>query len=154
LKRYAMVLVIGLLVLGPYAFSQLARVPSAAGRYGEGHRRLIDAGFRVDALDGVGRPVEHPHDLALVVSQEPAAGAIRPFRSTVTLRIESPSAMVTVPDVVGMRVSDAFDTVHDAGLMLDTGGFIADDGTVTATWPAAGRAVPFGLTVGYSVADH
>jgi beta-lactam-binding protein with PASTA domain len=153
-RRYAIVLGIGLLVLGAYAISQLARVPAATGRYGEAYVTLTNDGFRVTAFDGAGRVVKNPHDLAVVVSQDPSPGAIRSFRSTVTVHIKPPSATVTVPDVVGMHVSAAAHALHDAGLVLNTGGFIANDGTVTATSPVAGRVVAFGSTVGYAVASQ
>ena len=142
---------VGAILLGAYAFSGLARVPSASGDYGEASGRVIDAGLHVVAVDATGRMVTDPHDLAVVVSQDPPPGAIRSMGSTVTLRIRPRSSTVRVPEVVGLRVSDAANVVHDAGLDLDTGGFISDNGTITATWPEAGRVVAFGSKVGYSI---
>lgn len=159
MRRYLVAVALLVLVLAAYAAAYVARVPDVVTRvtrvpeagtqYGDVSLRLMDSGFRVVAVDASGMAVEDPHDLAVVTAQDPPAGAIRPFGSTVRLRVKPPRPTVTVPDVVGLRVSDAVKVLHDAGLALDTGGFIGNDGVVTSTWPEAGRVVQFGGRVGY-----
>jgi beta-lactam-binding protein with PASTA domain len=150
LRRYLIAMAIVLVVIGAYAGSQLARVPSVTGTYVHASDVLDKAGFRVRAVDASGASSE-PHDLEIVVSQDPRAGAWRTFGSTVTLRTRVPRERVVVPDVVGKRLSDAADVVHDAGLMLDTGGYIPDDGIVESTVPTAGASMRFGSKVIYTL---
>lgn len=152
MKRYLIVGAIVLAIAGVYIVVQLARVPAATGTYLDARGLLEDAGFEVATTDSSGASIE-PHDLALIVSQDPAAGTLRMFGSTVTLETRPPRERVVVPDVVGTRVSEAANVVHDAGLMLNTGGWIADDGIIASTIPAAGESIRFGATVTYILAD-
>jgi beta-lactam-binding protein with PASTA domain len=150
MKRYLIAGCVVVLVFAVYAagVSEIVRVPHATGTYAAGSKTLEDAGLRVVAVDAAGRPRE-PHDLEIVVSQDPAAGTLRPFGSKVTLRSRVPRATVVVPDVVGRRVSDADRVLHDRGLVLDTGGVVTNDGVIAATFPPASKVVPFGTQVGY-----
>lgn len=139
-------------IAGVYIVVQVARVPAATGTYLDARGAFEDAGFEVATTDSSGASIE-PHDLALIVSQDPAAGTLRMFGSTVTLVTRAPRERVIMPDVVGTRVSDAANVVHDTGLMLNTGGWIADDGIIASTIPAAGESIRFGATVTYILAE-
>ena len=162
MKRYLIAGCGLILVVALYSVLNLVRVPSVAGTYQEAMNRLRAAGLHVQAVDAAGQPRD-PHDLELVVSQSPGAGAIASLDSTVTLRTRVPSAEVVVPDVVGRRVSQAISIVHDAGLWLDSDGVITHpgsltrapdgsmvhDGIIATTYPAPHALVPFGTDVVY-----
>jgi beta-lactam-binding protein with PASTA domain len=146
-RRYLIALAVFLLVAGALAIPEIVVVPSATGTYAAAVGRLKDAGLRVAAIDIAGRTGE-PHDLSVVVRQDPAAGSLRPPGTRVTLWTRAPTATVVVPNVVGLEVSVAEQVIHDAGLFLyDTGGLSSQGVTVAVTVPKSGKTVPFGTTV-------
>jgi len=152
LKRYLMASAFVVGIAAVYAVAQFALVPSASGTFLDARNTLSDAGFEVEAVDSSGER-SFPHDLEVVVSQTPSPGSWRPFGSVVRLRTRVPRARAVVPNVVGQRLSRAATIVNDAGLMLDTGGWVPDDDIVASTVPAAGESVRFGSTVVYTLED-
>jgi beta-lactam-binding protein with PASTA domain len=150
-RKYAIAAAVALAVLAIYAVVQLARVPDVRGTTYAGARDKLSAvGFKVVATSASGQYGE-PLDLEIVSAQQPAAGSWRPVGSAVTLKTRIPRERVVVPDVVGKRVSDAEAAMRNAGLTLDTGGFIADNGVIASTIPTPGANVRFGSRVIYTL---
>lgn len=149
MRRHAIALV-GAFVLLVVAVIRVVCVPPVTGTYQSGSQRLIDAGLSVVAVDAAGREVE-PHGLENIIGQGPAGGSLRPIGWKVALRTRPPQAAVVVPDVVGRRVAEAAHRIHDAGLTLNTGGWVGTNGRILSTDPSAGEVVPFGALVQYEV---
>jgi beta-lactam-binding protein with PASTA domain len=85
------------------------------------------------------------HEPGEVIRTDPEAGDEVDAGDTVTI-IAAAGRSVDVPDVQGMSVEDATDTLEDEGLTVGTypGG---DSGTVIGTLPTEGQEVPEGATV-------
>jgi beta-lactam-binding protein with PASTA domain/tRNA A-37 threonylcarbamoyl transferase component Bud32 len=92
-----------------------------------------------------------------VIDQEPAAGATVPPGSTVTADISAGPNAIAVPDLVGMSVDDARNTLLQAGLALGTVGYAAvtdtSPGMIIGQDPAAQTQVPQGTAVNIVVSQ-
>jgi serine/threonine-protein kinase len=79
-----------------------------------------------------------------VVSTDPAAGQQVPKGGAVTVVVSKGPDLVEVPDVVGMRFSDAYDTLVAAGFQVKDEG---EGNRVVGTDPEGGSKVKRGSTV-------
>ena len=142
-------IVVASVMLAAYALvglQHLSRVPSATGTVSQARTRLADAGFMVVTVDKLGRVAE-PHDLEVVVSQDPRAGSVRGFGSTVTLVVSPPHETVLVPDVIGRSSAAADRIMHDAGLVLGGSEVLSESSIIASTIPAPSARAKFGSTV-------
>ncbi len=92
-----------------------------------------------------------------VISQAPLAGATVLRGTDVSVRISVPPPPVTVPNVVGSRLSLARETVLDVGLAVGTvtpGTPTNADSTVAAQSPGAGAVVPSRTAVDLTLATE
>ena len=88
----------------------------------------------------------------IVISQNPAAGTVLPFGSTVTFVYSTGLPQVTVPNVVGQQLAAATTAITNANLTLVTPTTSATSQTVPAQsiisqTPAAGAVVSYGSAV-------
>lgn len=92
-----------------------------------------------------------------VIDQEPAAGATVPPGSTVTADISAGPNAIAVPDLVGMSVQDARNTLLQAGLALGTVGYASvtdtSPGMIIGQDPSAQTQVPQGTAVNIVVSQ-
>jgi serine/threonine-protein kinase len=79
-----------------------------------------------------------------VIGTDPAAGATAERGATVTIVISKGPDLVEVPDVVGMRFSDAYDTLVAAGFQVKDEG---EGNRVVGTDPEGGSKVRRGSTI-------
>lgn len=114
-------------------------LPNVVGKSIEEATQILEgAGFQVN----VGAPVDSSVAEGLVGAQDPGAGRVA-GGATVTISPSNGQA-ATVPDVAGMTVSAAVDTLHAQGYSNATLGTCTDDpsapagGEATASSPAAG----------------
>jgi len=97
-----------------------AAVPHVVGMSAaEAGTKLTEAGF---ACRNVGSG-------ETVTDQTPAGGAIVPNNATIVLYLgeEKPTALCTVPNVVGMTAAQANQAIVNAGLIMKVTGTIASD---------------------------
>ena len=117
-------------------------VPSVVGMpVSEAASALRQAGFDC-AADGTGT----------VTAQAPQAGAVVPKRTSIQLYTSEPAEVydlseeeVTVPDLTGLTVGEAYEALDELGLKLQTAG--DGRGKVVSQNPAAGKSVPVGTSV-------
>jgi len=114
-------------------------------------RKLAGAGLEVSVAQvPSGRP-EHS-----VVSQSPSAGAEVRKGTSVTIRVSTGPAQVTVPSVVGLDEQSARDQLEAAGFVVrvvdESTTDPSQDGMVTAQEPSGGTDAPKGSTVVLTVA--
>ena len=118
---------------------QKVAVPDVVGQQRDAATTLLEAaGFTVATT-----PEQSNRPQNTVVAQSPAANSQAPKGSAVVLTIAQPFAQVTVPDVTGKTVSDAFNTLAAAGFSpTTTSQPVTDptlDGTVLSQRPSAGQ---------------
>jgi eukaryotic-like serine/threonine-protein kinase len=119
-------------------------IPSVAGApQADAEQALTDAGLVPEVLTEYSDVVP----AGQVIGQDPAPGpALR--GDTVRLTVSLGPPLVAVPAVVGKQVADATRILEDAGFDVRIervlGGFF---GTVRASDPTAGTAIPRGSTV-------
>ncbi len=119
-------------------------IPSVAGaQQADAEQALTDAGLVPQVLTDYSDDVP----TGQVIGQDPAPGpALR--GDTVRLTVSLGPRLVAVPAVVGKQVDDATRILEDAGFVVRVervlGGFF---GTVRASDPTAGTAIPRGSTV-------
>ena len=107
---------------------------------------LTTAGFRV--VDNAVNSDKVPPDT--VIDQSPAPGEMKPKGSTVTLTVSKGIEQVVVPNVRGKTVSDAANTLGQAGFRTTTRNEASEDfdpGTVIRTEPASGTPLDRNSTV-------
>src|ERR1700733_9221783 len=82
----------------------------------------------------------------MVISTNPASGAMAPFGSAVTVTVSTGPPTVAVPNVIGMTIAQATTTLQSAGLAVAG---VSGDPTKMAkgTDPATGATVPTGSAV-------
>jgi eukaryotic-like serine/threonine-protein kinase len=107
----------------------------------------------VEALAAVDFKVQRGRDLyddhiprGKVVSTIPAAGSDAPYQSTVTIRLSHGPVMVKVPNVLGLRVSEADTALSAKGLQWDAKGHVPPNAIVIAQDPAPRKIVPLETT--------
>lgn len=138
---------------------QLVRVPAVVGqteaqaRAALGRARLRASTVRVPAREPRGR----------VVDQNPAPGSRAPRGSTVRINVSQgtpgqgtttpTTGQGTVPDVVGLRDTDAIARIQQAGVRASTTSVTSTQpsGTVLRQTPAGGTRAQRGSTVGITV---
>lgn len=92
-------------------------VPDVAGYDAELARTLVEAaGLTVGRIDSV--PTAAPRDVA--VNTRPPAGATRAPGSAVTLVVSVGAPTLLVPDLVGLSLDEAQDSLEQAGLLMGT----------------------------------
>jgi stage V sporulation protein D (sporulation-specific penicillin-binding protein) len=119
-----------------------AEVPNVVGmKVSEAASALRQAGF-TSAADGTGT----------VTAQAPQAGAIVPKKTSIQLYTSEPSEVydlsedeVTVPDLFGLSVGEAFEALDALGLKLQTAG--DGRGKVVSQNPTPGKTVPVGTSI-------
>jgi beta-lactam-binding protein with PASTA domain len=120
------------------------RVPNLVGD------RAEDARETLERLELVGRVAAGwIDDVPLkVVAQEPPEGTIVPLNASVILKLAPQGALV--PDVTGMRLAQAIDTLRKAGLEAETipGANPEEDVVVAQTPPPFGPGQPSHLPLG------
>jgi serine/threonine-protein kinase len=112
-------------------------VPNAVGLpESQARDRLVAAGFQVET-----RKVFAQDEAGTVVAQHPAAGADAADGSTVTINVSKGSALVDVPNVVGMSRSEAETEIESAKLVANAVVVPSDqpEGTVVAQNPTGGQ---------------
>jgi len=89
-----------------------------------------------------------------VVAQSPKAGSVVREGAVVTVDLSAGSETFAMPDVIGVRLEAARQTLRDAGLDVTfvTVASDAAEGTVISASPSAGTSVTVGETVRLSVA--
>ncbi len=118
------------------------RVPALSGTVADAKRALSAAGFELGDVV----PVDGPTGGDTVLGQHPPAGAMAPAGSRVA--IEVPSGRNSVPDVSGMRASDAADAIREAGFTVDEGSARkTPNATVTGMTPRPGEVLPLGTRI-------
>lgn len=123
--------------LGQSLRDPLVTVPDVKGLSGpDAGRRLNVHRLTLGTVSGAGR----------VSRQLPEAGAKVPPGTAVDIMLTSPPPpLVTVPDIRGLKVSDARTRIRDDGLQLATEG--ATTGLVVSQRPSAGSRMARGSTV-------
>jgi len=111
--------------------------------YPEAVQALADAGFKPER----GRDL-YSNDVARnkVVSTEPAIGTEAPYQSTVTIRLSHGPVMVKVPNLLGLRVSEADTVLTAKGLAWEAAGHVPPNAIVIAQDPRPGSSVPLETT--------
>jgi serine/threonine-protein kinase len=132
--------------------SATKQVPALVGKSEADAKRLaVDASFTVTT-----RTVPHDGKAGMVVGQQPAAGRLRPARSTVTLQIAEGSPQATVPNVAGKPLDEATEMLSDAKLAVGDVAYVpatgANAGTVVKTIPSASATIDEGTAVTLIVA--
>ncbi|MGI9586186.1 MAG: PASTA domain-containing protein, partial [Acidimicrobiia bacterium] len=92
----------------------------------------------------------------IVISTDPAGGAVVPAGSTVTATVSSGASTVPVPDVTGQTAADAQAALEAAGFAVTTSEAPSTDveaGFVIETSPVAGTEVAPGTTVNMVVSS-
>jgi beta-lactam-binding protein with PASTA domain/tRNA A-37 threonylcarbamoyl transferase component Bud32 len=77
-----------------------------------------------------------------VIASSPAAGHTAPYGSTVTLVVSKGPEMVTVPDVEGLKLSEAISLLNDKGLSFDAGRKARPNDVVASQDPSPNSSVP------------
>jgi eukaryotic-like serine/threonine-protein kinase len=77
-----------------------------------------------------------------VISSSPAASHTAPYGSTVTLVVSKGPEMVTVPNVEGLRLSQAISILNDRGLAFDAGRKARPNDVVASQEPSPKTSVP------------
>ena len=127
-----------------------AAVPNVVGRSAaEAKAKLTEAGFSCRTV-GSGDTV---------TDQTPAGGAIVPNNAQIVLYLgaEKPTALCTVPNVVGKSAAQANEAIVNAGLIMKVTGTIASDsGNVHAIsqLEAEGTELPAGSVVTVQMGDR
>jgi beta-lactam-binding protein with PASTA domain len=111
----------------------------------EAMEQLKDLGFVVEFGDPVEVDFDDEND-GKVVEQDPEAGVLAEFGSTVTLSVGQAPGPIEVPDLIGLDSDDARAAVEAAGLVFvleEQAVEVGDplDGTVVAQDPEAGTEV-------------
>ncbi len=110
---------------------------------------IIQDGFepKVRRLPNADTPVQ------IVYDQEPSPGTKLSKGSLVTILVSTGPPEVRVPSVVGLQLTDAVESLSNAGLDVNSVEINSDkeSGTVTAQAPAAGTVVVTGSTVRINV---
>jgi serine/threonine-protein kinase len=113
---------------------------------------LVDAGL----LTGTITDEVSDQPPGTVLTQSPAAGETVTSGSPVTLTVAARSALVTVPDLVGLTGADAANALSAAGLLVgetERVGATAPAGQILAQSPAPGSTVAGGSSVDVTVSD-
>ncbi|GAA0499898.1 Stk1 family PASTA domain-containing Ser/Thr kinase [Streptomyces olivaceiscleroticus] len=106
---------------------------------------LREAGFRVKIAE---QPVYSPEDEGAVARQSPGEGKTLGEGDTVTLTLSKGPQMVEVPDVAGEKVTDAKQTLEDAGFEVEVKKpFLFPSDTVDSQSVDAGDTAPKGSTI-------
>jgi serine/threonine-protein kinase len=108
--------------------------------------QLEDLGFVVEFGEPVEVELDDPDD-GRVVEQDPEAGVLAEFGSTVTLRVGQAPGPVEVPELVGLEVDEARAAVESAGLV-----FVVEEQTVEVGDPLDGTVVDQDPEAGTEVA--
>ncbi len=122
-------------------------VPDVTGRTPEeAQEELQEDGFKVEIAP---ERVHSEHDKGLVGEQSPGAGAQLGKGDTVTLSISKGPEMIEVPDVTGMKVSEAKEALEAKGFEVDEDrGFLGLFGdTVESQSVEGGEEAPKGSTI-------
>jgi beta-lactam-binding protein with PASTA domain len=125
-----------------HSLPRVLEMPDAKAR-----QTLTELGFR-PRLDG-----ERPNDVfpaGTVIWQDPPPGTVLQPNSVVQLVLSAGPALVAVPDVIGLNVSQASRILAAAGVrvgMVDSTSAGQERGVVLATRPAAGVGRPRGAAV-------
>lgn len=125
-----------------HALPRVLEMPEPKAR-----QKLTELGFR-PRLDG-----ERPNDsfpTGTVIWQDPPPGTVLPPNSVVQLVLSAGPALVAVPDVIGLNVSQASKILAAAGVRVgavDSTSAGKERGVVLATRPAAGVGRPRGAAV-------
>jgi len=132
---------------------QQGQVPNVVGlSQGDAEATLESAGFAVTATKLTSADVPAGD----VIAQSPAAGTVMTAGSAVTIQVSAgvPDApKATVPDVVGLRYSEAFNALQNAGLKVNIQFVTSDEYVlkVAEQSPAAGTSVDPGTVVMISI---
>jgi len=120
---------------------QLITIPSVVGQ------TLQDATAAIEALKLQVTTTTQADPQGIVISEDPPANQMARAGDTVTL-VVSAQALVTVPNVVGMRFNDAQQTLRDAGFQVQRqNGFLSFGNRVQRQDPAGGSQAVQGSTV-------
>jgi serine/threonine-protein kinase len=125
-----------------HALPRVLEMPEAKAR-----QELTELGFR-PRLDG-----ERPNDsfpAGTVIWQDPPPGTVLEPNSVVQLVLSTGPALVAVPDVVGLNVSQASKILAAAGVRvgtIDSTSVGQEQGVVVATRPASGVGRPRGAAI-------
>ena len=118
----------------PVKVPTVARLP-----YAQASKRLKNAHFEVKrGKDAFSDTVAE----GAVISSSPAATHTAPYGSTVTLVVSKGPEMVTVPDVEGLRLSEAISLLNDKGLAFDAGRKARPNDVVASQDPSPNSSVP------------
>lgn len=126
-------------------------VPTLIGRPIAEARAIIEAiGLEIEPT---GRVSDQPE--STVLDQDPAPGTMAGPGSVVRIVIATAVAEVVVPDLLGLPEGQALRALTDAGLVAGrrsaTAAPLIDDGAVASQEPAAGRRVPRGTPVDFTI---
>jgi beta-lactam-binding protein with PASTA domain len=125
-----------------HSLPRVLEMPDAKAR-----QKLTELGFR-PRLDG-----ERPNDAfpaGTVIWQDPPPGTVLQLNSVVQLVLSAGPALVAVPDVIGLNVTEASKIFAAAGVRVgavDSTSVGQERGVVIATRPAAGVGRPRGAAV-------
>ena len=125
-----------------HSLPRVLEMPEAKAR-----QKLTELGFR-PRLDG-----ERPNDTypsGTVIWQDPPPGTVLQPNSVVQLVVSAGSALVAVPDVIGLSVPQASKILTAAGVKVgavDSTSAGPERGVIVATRPAAGVGRPRGAAV-------
>jgi serine/threonine-protein kinase len=125
-----------------HSLPRVLEMPEAKAR-----QRLTELGFR-PRLDG-----ERPNDSfpqGTVIWQDPPPGTVLQPNSVVQLVLSAGTALVAVPDVIGLNLPQAGRILAAAGVRVgtvDTTSAGEEPGVIVATRPAAGVGRPRGAAV-------
>ena len=121
-------------------------VPPVRGRTSTSARELLTAaGYAVIALQGPSQA-----EAGIVVGQDPPAGAELPQGEAVTITISTGPGQIFVPDLSGMLLVDALQTLNGMGLRVDQRKEPSDtvaEGEIIGTDPPASSPVGPGSLV-------
>jgi len=122
-------------------------VPSVAGLTWEAaNQALVDAHLRPGKREEFSDDVE----IGLVTRVEPAEGSEAPYDSAVAVYVSKGPDLVDVPDVVGMKVDEAYKALQEAGLRASLP-LYKPGAKVTGQDPGAYERVRRGSTVTLTV---
>lgn len=125
-----------------HSLPRVLEMPEARAR-----QKLTELGFR-PRLDG-----ERPNDSfppGTVIWQDPPPGTVLQPNSVVQLVLSAGPAMVAVPDVIGLNLTQASKILVAAGVRVgavDTTSAGQERGVIVATRPAAGVGRPRGAAI-------